>query len=207
VSLSRGGADANVVREFDMETRTFIEDGFRLPEAKGGVSWIDQDHIYVSTDFGPGSMTTSGYPRISRLWTRGTPLAAATTVYEGKPTDMSVSAFFDDTPGFERHLVVRGIAFYKSELFLRNEDGTLVKVEVPEDANAGLHREWMTVELRTSWTVGGRTYPAGALLAARFDDFMKGGRDFEVLFEPTPQSSLAGRRGRGTTRFSTSWRT
>ena len=192
VSLSRGGADANVVREFDMEARAFVKDGFQLPEAKGGASWIDRDHVYVSTDFGPGSMTTSGYPRIAKLWTRGTPLASATPVYEGQPTDMAVDAMFDDTPGFERHFVRRSIAFYKSQLFMRQDDGTLVKVDVPEDAGAGIHREWLTVELRTPWTVAGKTHPAGALLATRFDDFMQGKRDFTVLFEPTPRSSLAG---------------
>ncbi len=192
VSLSRGGADADVVREFDMETRTFVKDGFALPEAKGGVSWIDADHIYVMTDFGPGSMTTSGYPRIAKLWTRGTPLAAAKTVYEGEPADLSVAAYFDDTPGFERHFVQRGIAFYRSQSFLRKADGTLVKIDVPEDANPNVSREWLTVELRTPWTVAGKTYAAGALLATRFDDFMAGKRDFAVLFEPTEHTSLAG---------------
>ncbi len=192
VSLSRGGADAAVVREFDLETRTFVKDGFQLPEAKGGVSWIDRDHIYVSTDFGAGSLTTSGYPRIAKRWTRGTPLSSATTVYEGQASDMAIGAMFDDTPGFERHFVQRSIEFYKSETFLLGSDGALKKIDVPDDANPGVQREWLTVELRTAWTVGGRTYPAGALLAARFDDFMKGARDFTVLFEPTANSSLAG---------------
>jgi len=192
VSLSRGGADATVTREFDLDARRFVTDGFQLSEAKGGASWIDRDHVYVSTDFGPGSMTTSGYPRIAKLWTRGTPLSAATTIYEGHADDMSISAVFDDTPGFERHFVSRAIAFYKSELYLRRADGTLVKIDVPDDANPNVEREWLTVELRTSWTADGKTYPAGALIAAHFDDFMAGKRDFTVLFEPTERSSLAG---------------
>jgi prolyl oligopeptidase len=192
VSLSRGGADATVVREFDLERRAFVKDGFQLPEAKGGLSWIDQDHVYVSTDFGPGSMTTSGYPRIAKLWSRGTPLSAARTIYEAQPADMSAGAVFDDTPGFERHFVVRSIAFYKSEMFLRKADGSLVKIDVPDDANPSIHREWLMVDLRTPWTVGGKTYAAGSLIVTRFDDFMAGKRDFATLFEPTPHSSLAG---------------
>ncbi|HWP99762.1 MAG TPA: prolyl oligopeptidase family serine peptidase [Vicinamibacterales bacterium] len=192
VALSRGGADATVVREFDMERRTFVEDGFQLPEAKSRFSWIDEDHIYVATDFGPGSLTSSGYPRIVKLWKRGTPLAEAKTIFEGQPTDVSVMAVFDDTRGFERHFVLRSIAFYRSQQFLRRPDGTLVRIEVPEDAIVDVQFEWMTIELRTPWTVGGRTYPAGALLAARFDDFLRGRRDLTVLFEPTPTTSLAG---------------
>jgi prolyl oligopeptidase len=192
VFLSRGGADATVTREYDVTKRAFVEGGFFLPEAKGGASWIDIDTVYVGTDFGPGSMTTSGYPRIARLWKRGTALAAAATVFEGQPTDVSVGASYDDTKGFERHFVRRGIAFYRSQTFLRRADGTLVRIEIPEDANLDVHREWMTVELRTPWTVNGRTWPGGALLVTRFDDFMAGQRDFASLFEPTPNSSLAG---------------
>lgn len=192
IALSRGGADATVTREFDLESRRFVKDGFSLPEAKGSLSWIDADHVYVSTDFGPGSLTTSGYPRIAKLWTRGTPLSEAKTVFEGQPTDVSVSASFDRTKGFERHFVSRGIAFYKSETFQRKPDGTLVKIDIPEDAKPDVHREWMTVELRTAWTTGGKTYPAGALIATRFDGFMRGKRDFTVVYEPSSNRSLAG---------------
>jgi prolyl oligopeptidase len=190
ITLSRGGADASVTREFDMESRAFVKDGFQIPEAKGELSWIDESSVYVATDFGPGSMTDSGYPRIVKLWKRGTALANATPVYEAKSTDMAASATFDDTKGFERHFVTRTIAFFSREVFLREADGTLRKIPVPDDSNLSVHREWMLVELRTPWTVGPRTFPAGALLATRFDEFMAGKRDFTLLFEPTPTTSL-----------------
>ncbi len=192
VKLSRGGADAGIVREYDLKARSFVKGGFELPEAKGGLSWIDKDTVYVSTDFGPGSMTTSGYPRIVKRWKRGTPLASAEVVFEGKDSDMSVSASFDDTRGFERHFVYRTIAFYKSECFLRDRNGHLQKIEVPEDASSWTHREWLFVELRSPWTVGTQTYAPGSLLVTRFADFMKGERDFTLLFEPTATTSLAG---------------
>lgn len=192
ISLSRGGADASVTREFDLETRAFVKDGFNLPEAKGGMSWIDRDHVFVQTDFGPGSMTDSGYPRLAKLWTRGTPLAEARTVYEGRKTDMSASAYHDETRGYERDFVYRTVTFYTNEQFLRAADGTLRKIEVPDDAGASVFRDWLLVELRSPWAVGGSTYPAGALLAADFDGFMAGKREFTVLYEPAPNSSLAG---------------
>jgi prolyl oligopeptidase len=119
-------------------------------------------------------------------------LSAATMVFEGKPTDVAVGASFDNTRGFERHFVQRAIAFYKSETFHRTADGKLAKIDVPDDAVSDVNFEWLTVELRSAWTVGGRSYPAGALLVTRFDDFMQGKRDFKVLFEPTPSTSLAG---------------
>ena len=99
VQLSRGGGDAHVVREFDVAKRRFVTDGFNLPEAKSDIGWIDADTIFVSTDFGEGSMTTSGYPRIVKEWKRGTPLAAAATLYEAKAEDLGVGAYKDFTPG------------------------------------------------------------------------------------------------------------
>ena len=190
VALSRGGADADVTREFDLDAKDWVQGGFFRPEAKGGLSWIDRDHVYVGTDFGPGSMTTSGYARIAKMWTRGTPMSAATTVYEGKPDDLAVGAFRDRTPGFERDFVDRTIAFWNDELFLRGKDGTLTKIDAPNSAGKGIHREWLTLQLREPWSVGGHDYPAGALLATKFDDFMAGKRDFAVLFTPSDTTSL-----------------
>ncbi|MCA7025239.1 MULTISPECIES: prolyl oligopeptidase family serine peptidase [Stenotrophomonas] len=192
IALSRGGADADVTREFDVARKEWIKDGFFRPEAKGGLGWIDQDNVFVYTDFGDGTMTTSGYPRVVKRWKRGTPMSAATPVYEGTPQDMYIAAMHDDTPGFERDFVSRTIAFYNNELFLIGAGGALTKVDAPNSAEKGVRREWLTLELREPWTVGGKTYAAGSLLATKFDDFMAGKREFDVLFAPTDTTSLAG---------------
>ncbi len=191
VSLSRGGGDAHVVREFDATARRFVPDGFILPEAKSDVAWIDRDALFVGTDFGPGSLTESGYPRIVKEWRRGTPLEAAETVFEAMPDDLSASAWTDATPGFERAFVQRQIGFYSSELFLRR-DGQLIKVPKPEDANAFAVRDQLVIELRSNWEAGGTTYPQGALLAADFDAALGGKAAFEPLFLPSPLTSLDG---------------
>ncbi len=192
VALSRGGADADVTREFDLPSRTWVEGGFFRPEAKGGLGWIDRDNVYVYTDFGDGSMTASGYPRIVKAWQRGTPMSAAKVVYEGTADDMYIAAGRDHSPGYERDFVFRTIAFYNDELYLRRPDGTLDKVDVQNSANKSVQREWLGLELREPWTVGGETYKAGSYLVANFDAFMAGERDFQVLFEPTDTTSLAG---------------
>jgi prolyl oligopeptidase len=191
VHLSRGGADAGTVREFDLRERRFAEGGFGLPEAKSDIEWIDAGQVYVGTDFGPGSLTTSGYPRVVKQWRRGTALPEATVVAEGKPEDVSVSAFHDPTEGFERDFVVRAIDFYHREWHQRTARGELVPVPVPDDAEIDIHREWLLVQTRSPWTAGGTTYPAGALLVARFDAFMDGDRELTVLFEPDEHTSLS----------------
>ncbi|MER7007792.1 prolyl oligopeptidase family serine peptidase [Dactylosporangium sp. NPDC000555] len=190
VSLSRGGADAMVVREFDLRGRVFVADGFTLPEAKSDVDWIDADHIYVATDFGPGTLTASGYPRVVKRWRRGTALPEAELVYEGHVDDISVSASHDPTPGYERDFVSRSVDFYRSELYLRRPTGDLVKIDVPDDAGCGVQRDWLLIWLRSSWAVGGVTYPAGVLLAAPFGAYLDGQRDLSVLFQPDDRTSL-----------------
>lgn len=194
VSLSRGGADATVVREFDLTTKSFVVDGFTLPEAKSQVSWRDRDTVYVGTDFGPGSLTSSGYPRIVKEWRRHTPLAEARAVFEGKDTDVSVGAYVDHDRGYTYDWIQRGITFYTSEVFLRIGD-RLEKIDKPEDAEIGTHADQILITLRSDWTIGGRTYPAGALLATGLDAYRQGKRKLEVLFEPTPRKSLAGTGG------------
>ncbi len=191
ITLSRGGADANITREFDLKTRSFVVDGFELPESKGSVSWIDIDHLFVSTDFGDASMTDSGYPRMAKLWKRGTPIEQAKLVYEGKQEDMSVGAVHDDSPGFERNFVTRNIAFYNDELFLVKDSGELVKIDAPNTASKSVFKQYLLLELREAWTIDSKTYPAGSLLVSDFDRFLRGERAFEVLFEPSSNTALS----------------
>ncbi|MFN6301974.1 MAG: prolyl oligopeptidase family serine peptidase [Planctomycetota bacterium] len=191
ITLSRGGADANVTREFDLKTRSFVSDGFNLPESKGSVSWIDIDHIFVSTDFGKGSMTDSGYPRIAKLWQRGTPLEKAKLIYEGKQDDMSVGAMHDDSPGFERNFVSRNIAFYNDELYWLKSPEELVKIDAPNTANKSVFKNFLLLELREPWTIQSETYSGGSLLVADLNEYLGGKRQFQVLFEPTESTALS----------------
>ena len=195
ISLSRGGADATVTREFNLNSKSFVEGGFFRPEAKGGMSWIDRDTVFVYTDFGEQadgdpSVTTSGYPRIAKRMTRGQSLEDAQVVYEGELSDMYIAAQHDDTKGFERNFVSRTLAFYNNELFLL-DGGELTKIDAPNSANKSVWKDKLLLELREPYGTGGNTYAAGSLLVADFDAFMNGKRDFDVAFEPTDNTSLA----------------
>ncbi|MEE6135464.1 prolyl oligopeptidase family protein [Mycobacterium sp. 050128] len=189
VNLSRGGSDAVIVREFDMRTREFIPDGFALPEAKSQIGWADPDTVLVGTDFGPDSLTESGYPRIVKRWRRGTPLSEAETIFSGTRTDVSAGANADRTPGFERSFAGRSIDFWNSELYeIRGSE--LIRIDVPTDASTSIHREWLLIELRSDWTFGAATYRAGSLLAAGYDEFLAGTADLQVVFEPDEHTCL-----------------
>lgn len=191
VSLSPGGSDADVTREFDLTTKAFVADGFMLPESKGSASWIDADTVYVALAQGGDTETTSGYPRQVRIWRRGTPLSEAPVVFQGERADVSVGAYHDFTQGFERDVVYRSPTFFTTEVSLRQGE-TLTRLDVPPDANASLWREHLLVELRSPWEVGGTTFPAGALITTPLDAFLRGERNFVALFSPNGRNALAG---------------
>lgn len=192
LSLSRGGADATVKREFDTFAKAFVEDGFEIPEAKSFLSWKDVDTLWVGTDFGEGSLTTSGYPRLAKEWRRGTPLSAARLVFTGREDDVAVGAYSDHGPWGRYDFVQQTPAFFRGYYSIMLGD-RLVKLDLPEDVSVrGVFEDRILLSLRTPWEVGETTYPADALIAIDLDDFLGGSREFEVLFEPSDRVALDG---------------
>jgi prolyl oligopeptidase len=190
VSLSRGGADAKVVREFDTVSKQFVKDGFSLPEAKSDVDWIDSNTLFVGTDFGPGSLTTSGYPRVIKRWKRGTPLTDAVTVFEGLTTDVAANATVDITPGFERTWFSRSPDFFTSKVSLLQGD-KLVPLDVPDDASISFMRDKLLLRLRSDLKVGDNVFPSGSLLQTDAAAYLRGERHLKALFTPTATRSLS----------------
>lgn len=204
VTLSRGGSDADVTREFDLATRGFVpesESPFVRPEAKGSLHWIDADTVWACTDFGEGTLTESGYARQARIWRRGTPMEDAPLVHEADARDMAVFASHDSTPGWERDWVVVAHAFYDQTLLLVDRSGeepVLTPVPVPRDMEANAHRDLGVFSPRSDWTVGDDVYAAGSLVVGDFERFLatdggaEGDPGLTTLFAPTPSTSLAG---------------
>ena len=189
MSLSRGGSDATVTREFDLKSKTFITNGFYLPEAKSHVSWRNRDTLYVGTDFGPGSLTSSGYPRIVKEWKRGQPLSEATLVFEGKTEDVSVDAGVGHDHGHTYEFISRSPTFFTDEVSVR-QGNKWVRIEKQDDAQVSTFDDQLLLRVRSDWKVAGKTFPAGSLLSANFKAYLKGDRNMTVLFAPTERKSL-----------------
>ena len=191
--LSRGGADAVVIREFDVEEGSFVEDGFVVSEAKSQLSWIDGDAVYIETDFGEGSLTDSGYPRTARIWRRGEPISDAMEIFAGEQTDVAAGVYRSWDGDVHYDIAVRSPTFYTSVNYLVSDAGELRYIDIPEDARfRGVFKGQMLVGLKSDWTVGGETYPQGSLIAADFENFLQGDRNFQVLYAPTENSALPG---------------
>jgi prolyl oligopeptidase len=193
VLLSRDGGDAHVVREFDLKTKAFLRDGFTLVHAKSGARYLGEDAVLFETDFGPDTMTTSGYPRIVKLWQRGTPIDAAKTVYEGKREDVDSQGSVSNGPYGSYALVVRSTSFFETEYFHVRKDGDVRKLPLPHSAVfQGVVGEHAIVTLRKAWTIGVRNFAQGALLALDLKtlDGPESGLRIDVLYVPGPRSSI-----------------
>lgn len=199
LNLSDGGKDAVTVREFDLITKTFVADGFYLPEAKNNAQWVDADTLLVGSAADPEQATDSGYARLSWRWHRGTEFSAAEKVYAGEQTDVAVSSSVSDSLSGRRETVIRAVTFFETEFQLIGKNNQLTRIPVPLDSKIDFFRDQLLVEVKSDWAIGETTIPAGALAAINFDGFMAGDRNFKLLFTPEPRVSMA-RNGFTTTR-------
>lgn len=168
--LSRGGSDAVVIREFDLSQGTFIQNGFSLPEAKSDVAWKDADTLYVGTNFGPGTLTNSGYPRQIKVWKRGQPLEQAHLLFEGSKDDLAVGVWVVRRTQESYDFITRALDFWNDEKFLVN--GNEVKrLDLPTDAPLqGIYQGQALVALRSDWKRPEATYTQGSIISLPLRD-------------------------------------
>lgn len=188
--LSRGGGDAVVLREFDLADRRFVDDGFYLPESKGGVEWLDSDTLLLASAFGEDRATESGYARTIRLWRRGSAIDDATTIFEADRSHLGVWAENDTTQPEEMIWFIDRRGFFAHDLWIGDRDGPQTRIDLPEDIWSLVVGDWLTLLPRSDWSVGGGTYVAGTVVVIRLSAFLAGERIFETLFEPQDRQAV-----------------
>jgi prolyl oligopeptidase len=190
--LSRGGADAVVLREFDLAARDFVAGGFALPEAKGGAAWLDHDTLLLSSALGPDMATSSGYARTVRLWRRGADPLTAPIIFATSADQMAVWADLDRETGEELLVFVERLGFFDAIVWIGDRSGPKTRIDLPTDAWVTWHRGWLAARRRTAWTLGDETYPPDTVLGIAFSAFLAGDRRFTKLFEPAQRRALQG---------------
>jgi prolyl oligopeptidase len=188
VSISAGGTDADVVREFDLTTGRFVEGGFALPEAKSDVAWADANSLLVATDYGAKTLTASGYPRIVKMWTRGTPLSSARTLFEGEAGDVSSGPVAVQSGNRRWLFVNRGKTFWTNEYHLVAPTGGLIPVPLPQDAEfEDVIGDRLIAKLQSPL---GR-FKAGSLVAYSLDTILARGHAApQLVMAPSAQQAI-----------------
>ena len=192
VSLSPGGTDADVVREFDVTTGQFVEGGFTLPEAKSNVAWFDKDTLFVGTDEGDGSLTDSGYPRLVKLWQRGTEFSDARQVAAGEQADISVSGFSVLDGDKRWRFINRSPSFWTNEIALVTDDGATISLPLPADAEfEAVLGGFVIAKLNSEFETADGTEQPGALLAWSLDDVQRGADSAPfTIFRPSETQAV-----------------
>ncbi len=184
--LSRGGKDATVEREFDLEKKEFIPTGFRLPEAKSDLDFISQNQLLVGTDFGPGSLTKSGYPRTLRIWERGTDFKAAHQLFEGNPNDVGVFPYVSIRDGRTDVFVVQAVGFFESKILWLAPEKRLLELPFPTHIEfVGAFHGYGLARLDKEWrSPAGVTHKQGSLLAVDLDRLAAGDVRVQSVYAP-----------------------
>lgn len=191
VSLSNGGGDAVFIKEFDAEKKQFIENGFSIDESKGSVSYVDENTLCVSSFFGEGTMTSSGYPKQTRLWKRGTLLKDAPLIYEGQTTDVGAWGGILRDEDKTYISINRAITFFTTQ-YLIWIDNKMVTLDLPEDCVVrGILKNQLIVHLKTDWTVNSETYKTGTLISLNFTELLEGKKAVQVIVAPDSFSSIS----------------
>ncbi len=192
ISLSRGGADAVVVREFDIKNRRFIEDGFALDEEKHTLDWIDADTLLIASPLEGGAKNTSGYARTIRIWKRGTALADAKTVFTGPETDaFAFPAVMHRPEGVERFIIQAPDFFHQTVHYL-DADDSLITLPLPDDVNLqGIMDGRLILLLRNDWQAGETKAKSGSVVSVPLSTLLDGTiANVQTIVEPTDTLSI-----------------
>jgi prolyl oligopeptidase len=198
VELSNGGKDAVEIREFDLKTKSFVAGGFKLPESKQTVAWLDPDTLILTRDWGPGTLTESGYGFVIKTLKRGQALADAKEVFRGDPKDVSARPdVLRDGEGHQLVLLERGVDFFHTRYWRLTDKGP-VELALPQKSNIqGLLHGEIVLTTGEDWKYQSETIKAGSLVAADPDllvpppkgEIIVSNAD-PLIFAPGPRQSI-----------------
>ncbi len=192
VQLSKGGGDALVIKEFDVNEKKFIENGFSVGESKGSTTYLDENTLIVATDFGEGTMTDSGYPKQVKLWKRGTPLKDAQLIFEGESDDAFMSYGFIERDGNQEYTMIRRSLTTFSGQYMVYKNNSLTTLDIPEDARLyGILSDQIVIQLKSDWEVNDESFKTGTLISLDFSELLKGTKQIKTIIEPDEFSSIS----------------
>lgn len=192
IYLSNGGGDASVKREFDADTRSFVENGFYMDAAKEQAEYVDENTLIVSIAAAKGTMTTSGYSRQVKLWKRGTLLKDARLIHEGDTTDVVNWGYIMRDGPVSYVVVMQVMTFYKHYTYIWMNNA-LIKLDIPDDSEKkGLLNDQLILHLKSDWTANGKTYRQGSLVSVKFSSLLKGQKEIELILQPDEFTSVDG---------------
>ena len=190
IYLSDSGKDEHEIREFNVKTKEFVENGFIFKESKGGVAWVNENKVLVYRNFGKGTLTNSGYPREVKLLERGASLENAKTIFEADSTSVRVGSFSFFEQNKQHIFVYKRLTFFSGELYYFSGE-KLDKIEYPKDAYfEGFHKNEFILSLQSDWIVNDEKYEMGSLISFDLNQNLEGNLNIKKIYQPNDKSSF-----------------
>ena len=191
IRLSDGGTDAVTIREFDLEEKKFVKDGFNTYPSKQNASWVNEDQILIGADFGEGSMNESGYPMQVKLWNRGESLEEAKIFFSGSYEKIFNFPFVSIRPDGKYYGIIEGPTFFSEVLHLFDGE-KLIKINLPQMIDIhGFFNESLILSIEEDWEI----FKSGSLLEINVNSLLANSideSDVKIIFEPDGQRFISG---------------
>lgn len=186
VTLSVGGGDASVTREYNLETKSFPSNGFTIPLSKSDATWIDENTLLVGVGLRPEQLTDSGYSKEIRLWKRGETLDTAKIVFQGNQADVGVwPSSYSQADGSRAIYLIQALTFYSDRTYAVAADGSTSLLAKPDDAYLlTVFQNQPIVALRSAWQTPAGTMKGGSIITNI------GTADVKAIYVPTDRSAF-----------------
>ncbi len=186
--LSPGGGDDVEIREFDLNKGVFVADGFKMDKSRAFAEWLGPDKLLVAHTLEGAPKTLAGWPASIRIWSRGTPLAQAKSVYEGQASDAVLQISTVGSGAQALGVITRAIDFSNFEVLLVNPNGKPELLPFPRSINSlgvlGASSRHVIAQLSQDVTMEGKLFKAETVVAYDASPSAHEGHRVSAVYSP-----------------------
>ena len=136
LKLSDGGKDASYLREFSLQTKTFLsgKNAFDFPESRYTSLVLNQKQMLIGDTLNSKYLTSSNYPRRLKLFTKGEDPRKSPEVLTIPKDHTALWAYSIPIKGDKfHHIIIDAIDFFNSEKYIYSA-GKLIKIPIPKSS-------------------------------------------------------------------------
>lgn len=181
IALSPDGGDAQILREFDIRTKSFVKGGFEVDVGKMRYCYVDDDTIAVSSTC-DGDVTNASYARNVCLVKRGERYQECDSVFECDVQDMGPAAFSIIEKGYSHVFIQNALTFWEHEYYYLQGEMP-VKLPIPLTANVvDVDKHYVYLMLQDDWQTNGKAFKAGDIVSLNINKALHDKVDAALVF-------------------------
>lgn len=181
IALSPDGGDAKTIREFDIETKSFVENGFHVDVGKVIYCYVDDDTIAVSSTC-DGDVTNGSYARNVCFVKRGERYQDCDSVFECDVKDLLVAPMAFRHKNYRHFIIKKALTFWTYEYYFM-QDSIPVKLPIPLTADiVEVDKHYIYMMLQEPELMNGKAYMPGDIVSLNINKALNGKVDATLVF-------------------------